>query len=175
LDSVQEIQQVLDKGADLILLPMIKSPTEVKKFLSILDGRAQSGILIETVEAVSCAEQIANLTVDVIYVGLFDLSLSRNDSNIFKPLVDGTVEKLRNVFKHESFGVGGLTTVDSGYPVPCLQLMSHLTRLKCDFTFLRNSFKKDIQNKDINQEICSIRNAWDRLSNDVNYGQTDNK
>ncbi len=161
----EEVEQAITHGADLILLPMVRQPEEVEYFLSLVSGRTQTGILIETVEACDCAQQLASFPLDRIYMGLFDLALSRNSNDLFNPLTDGTVERLRNIFAKSQFGVGGLTTVDAGAPVPCLELMAHLVRLGCDFTFLRNSFKRDIAGKNIKKELNLIRTAWAQLSN----------
>lgn len=166
----EEIEQAITHGADLILLPMVRSPEEVTHFLSLVAGRAQTGILLETVEACACAHQLAALSLDRVYVGLFDLLISRgkvisrDKGDIFTPLIDGTVENLRDVFHNTRFGVGGLTTVDRGAPVPCLEIMAHLVRINCDFTFLRNSFKRDVAGRSVPDELDRIRAAWKRLS-----------
>lgn len=158
-----EIEQAIAHGADLILLPMARKPQEVESFLALVAGRVQTGILVETVEACECADQLATLPLDRIYVGLLDLAISRNSTDLFTPLTDGTVEQLRNSFDKASFGVAGLTTIDAGCPIPSLELMAHLIRLGCDFTFLRNSFKRDIVGKNMHEELKQIRAAWTRF------------
>jgi hypothetical protein len=162
--TAKEIELAISYGADLILLPMVRTPEQVEQFLALIAGRTQTGILVETMEACSCAKQLADLQLDRVYVGLFDLYLSRGSGNIFTALTDGTVAELRNNFRHTSFGVGGLTTVDRGDPVPCLELMAHLIRLDCDFTFLRNTFKQDIVERNLAEELQRIRGAWTELS-----------
>ena len=162
--SPQEIKSAIEYGAGLILLPMVKTVQEVEDFLALVNNKVKTGILIETTEACEIADKLAKLPLNNIYVGLLDLSISRNCHDIFAPLIDGTVEKLRKTFINFYFGVGGLTTIDAGSPLPCLQLMNHLTRLNCDFTFLRNSFKKDIQGKNMAQEVTAIKQAWEKLS-----------
>lgn len=160
-----EVELAIAHGANLILLPMVRETEEVEHFLSLVAGRVQTGILVETVEACTCAPQLATLPLDRIYVGLFDLSISRGgNEDLFTPLIDGTVEQLRNTFHKNSFGVGGLTTIDGGNPVPCLELMAHLVRLGCDFTFLRNSFKRDVAGRNIHDELRLIHTAWQQLS-----------
>ena len=159
-----EVELAIAHGADLILLPMVRKPEEVEDFLSIVSDRVQTGILVETTEACDCAAQLATLPLNRIYVGLFDLSISRNSDDLFKPLMDGTVERLRNIFHASKFGVGGLTTVDAGSPVSCLELMAHLARLGSDFTFLRNSFKHDIAGKNMQDELAAIHAAWAQLN-----------
>ncbi len=159
-----EVELAITLGADVILLPMVRGPNEVATFLSLVAGRVQTGILVETVEACRCARQLAALPLDRVYTGLFDLSISRGHKDMFSPLTDGTVERLRNAFRNTSFGVAGLTTLDGGNPIPCLDLMGHLVRLGCDFTFLRNSFKRDLAGRNLQNELLRIRSAWAELA-----------
>lgn len=159
----QEVDLALRYGVDLILLPMVKSEDEVMRFLALLDGRAQAGILVETVEACERAAALSVLPLQRVYVGLFDLALSRGGGDLFDPLRDGTVERLRDLFKATSFGVGGLTTVDGGRPLPCLELMEMLARVGADFTFLRNSFKRDIVGRSLEVEVGKIRARWRQM------------
>lgn len=158
----KEIEQAISHGADLLLLPMVRSISEAKQFLELVNQRTQTGILVETTEACELATKLADLTLDRVYVGLFDLSISRGNNNLFSPLADGTVEQLREAFRDTRFGVGGLTTVDGGSPIPCRELMAELARIGCDFTFLRNSFKRDLAERDMDGEIQAIRQAWYR-------------
>ena len=161
--TLNEIEAAIQHGADLILLPMVRTPDEVALFLEQVAGRAQVGILVETVEACNCAEELSSFTLDRVYVGLLDLSLSRGTKDIFAPLRDGTIEHLRDIFYHTPFGVGGLTTIDKGYPLASTEIMANLAHLKCNFTFLRNSFKRDIIGKNIQHELSLIRATWKQL------------
>lgn len=160
----EEVDLAIALGADLILLPMVRRPEEVEAFLALVSGRAQTGILVETVEACTCAPQLAALPLDRVYVGLLDLSISRGGGGFFAPFTDGTAEQLRNTFHATSFGIGGLTTVDCGAPMPSIEIMAHLHRLGCDFTFLRNAFKRDIEGRDMAEEVLRMRAAWNQLT-----------
>ena len=84
-------------------------------------------------------------------------------NNIFEPFIDGAVDRLREIFHSIPFGVGGLTVVDKGAPVPCLRLMEEYARIEIDFTFLRRSFKKDIVGRDMRAEIDRVNETWNRL------------
>ena len=50
--SIDEIEAVISAGADIIMLPMWKSITEVKAFLEAINGRVHTILLLETKEAV---------------------------------------------------------------------------------------------------------------------------
>ena len=45
-DSEKEINQVIEAGADYIMLPMFKTRSEVEKFISLVDGRAKTILLL---------------------------------------------------------------------------------------------------------------------------------
>lgn len=117
-DSRQEMEEALRGGADEVLLPMVRSTTEVEQVLHWVAGRAGVGILVETREAVGLAEKLSRYPLSRVYVGLNDLAIDRGRANIFAALADGTVEYLRGVFR-VPFGFGGLTLPHRGYPVPC--------------------------------------------------------
>lgn len=137
-----EIATALDRGADELLLPMVRSPEQVERTLALLRGRAPLGILIETTAALACAAELGRLPLRRIYVGLNDLAIDRQTPGIFAPLVDGTLERLRPLI-HPPFGFGGLTLPECGHPVPCRLLMAELARLGATHSFLRRSFLAD--------------------------------
>ena len=74
-----------------------------------MNGRCGVGILIETLPAVAVAAGLAARPLSRIYVGLSDLRIARGSSQLFEPLVDGTVDRVRADVEHVPFGVAGLT------------------------------------------------------------------
>jgi hypothetical protein len=158
--TADEVDLAIDAGATDLFLPMVTSPTEAARFLECVAGRARAGILVETLAACAQAAALARLPWDAVYVGLNDLAIDRGSSSIFAPLADGLALQVRNCFSDVPFGIGGLTVVDQGHPIPCLLLMGELQRLRCDFTFLRRSFKRDIVGRDIPREVRRIRQCW---------------
>jgi hypothetical protein len=85
-------------------------------------------------------------------VGLNDLAIDRACPNIFQAVIDGTVENIRQAFT-VPFGFAGLTLPDRGFPIPCRLLIGEMARLKCQFSFLRRSFHRDIQGRDLVIEV----------------------
>jgi len=158
-----EVETAIKVGATCLFLPMVETQHEVKQFLSMVDGRVKAGIFIETVSACERADDLAKMPLDMVYVGLLDLAVCRGSKNLFLPFADGLLMRLRDTFTGTFFGAGGLTTVDSGAPVPCLELMAELVRIRCDFVFLRNSFKGDIANKNMTGEVKKIFDHWQIL------------
>lgn len=154
----EEVEQALDLGADEVLVPMVRRPEEVEHVLRLVDGRAGVGVMVETVDAVATAPRLARLPISRAYVGLVDLALDRGSPSIFHALVDGTVERVREAFT-VPFGFGGLTLPGLGAPVPTLLLLGEMSRLDCQFSFLRRSFIADTTGGDPAAGIAAIRHA----------------
>lgn len=159
-----EIEAAITAGATDLLLPMVKTPAEVEGFLAMVGGRVRAGILVETVSACRHASAVAALPLDLVYVGLNDLSIDRGTDSIFAPLRDGLALELRAHFAGIPFGLGGLTVVDGGRPIACLDLMAELARLGCDFTFLRRSFHREAAGRDLGVEVARMQQQWSRLA-----------
>ena len=156
--TAEEVETAIEKGADEILLPMVRTRGEVETVLKRADGRCAVGILIETRDAVRAAQELAHLPLSRVYVGLNDLAIDKGRSNIFESVADGTVERVRRYFELP-FGFGGATLPDRGRPIPCRLLLSEMARLQCSFTFLRRSFHTDIRGRDLAIEVPRIHRA----------------
>ena len=161
--TADEVEDAIDAGATQLLLPMVDTPAEVEAVLGLVDGRCELGILVETQAAVRNADALARLPLASVYIGLNDLAISRGSHSIFDAVADGTVEELRRIFTGAPFGFGGVTVVDGGRPVPFRLLMAELARLRCSFSFLRRSFKRDIIGHDMAHEVVRIRELWHQL------------
>jgi hypothetical protein len=153
-----QVESAIDAGADEILLPMVRRPEEVEVALAAADARAV-GILIETREALDCTEALAALPLSRAYVGLNDLAIERGTPSLFTALVDGTVETIRAAVEGVPFGFAGLTIPGGGSPVPTCLLLGELARLGADFTFLRRSFWRDVEGRDVAAAVVSMRAA----------------
>lgn len=151
-----EVEAALSAGADELLLPMVRASAEVEGVLDQVGGRAGTGILVETLEAVAAADELARLPLSRVYVGLNDLSIARGTPSIFAPLVDGLLDELRDRFAGVRFGFGGLTLPEAGAPVPCRLLLGEIARLRTSFTFLRRSFYRDVSGRDPAREVPRI-------------------
>ncbi len=86
--------------------------------LELVRDRVGLGILIETVAGAQIADQLGQLPLCRVYVGLNDLAIQRKTKSIFTPLVDGTLSKIRENIRGP-FGFGGLTLPELGKPIPC--------------------------------------------------------
>lgn len=115
--SEDEINQTIDAGADVIMLPMFKTAHEVEKFVRYVDGRAKVQLLVETAEAAENIDSILEVKgVDEIHIGLNDLHLSYNMTFMFELLCDDKVAALckKIAAKGIKYGFGGIARVGYG-------------------------------------------------------------
>jgi len=157
-----EVADAVAAGADEILLPMVRSTDQVDRTLDLVAGRCGLGILIETQDAVESAAAMATRPLSRVYVGLNDLRIDRRSTELFRPLVDGTVDAVRAVVP-QPFGVGGLTLPGGGFPVSSDLLAAELVRTGADFTFLRRAFTADMAGRDPYVEMPRLLDSVDRL------------
>lgn len=154
----EEIDEAVAGGADEVLLPMVRSAGEVVDAIRVARDRCGIGILVETVDAVRCAAELARLPISRAYIGLNDLSIERRSRSIFEPLADGLVDRIRPLFT-VPFGLAGLTLPESGRPIPCRLLIGEMSRLSCGFTFLRRSWRRDVLGRDPKVEVPRLKAA----------------
>lgn len=140
--SQQEINDVIEAGADMIMLPMWKSFHEVRNFLNAVDGRAKTTLLLETKEAVECLDEVlANSGFDEIHVGLNDLHLSYHLTFMFQLLTNGVVEELCRKFEKAGvpYGFGGIARIGEG-AVPAEKIIVEHYRLGSTRAILSRAF-----------------------------------
>lgn len=158
--SAGEVERAARLGATEVLVPMVRRVDEVEAVLRVAGGTVGVGVMVETVDAVERAAQLARLPITRAYVGLMDLALDRGSSSIFDAVVDGTLERVRTQMD-VPFGFGGLTVPGGGDPVPTALLLGEMARLGCGFTFLRRTFIADIDARriDAGEGVRAIRRA----------------
>lgn len=156
--TAAEIEAAVSAGADELLIPMVRTCADVELALELARGRAGVGILVETVDAIARARELGRLPVSRVFVGLNDLAIERGTPSIFSALVDGTVDRVRSAFS-APVGLAGMTLPEAGDPLPCRLLIGELVRLRCGFTFLRRSFRRDIAGRDLGVEVPRMRDA----------------
>jgi hypothetical protein len=142
-----EVDEAVARGADEVLLPMVRTPEQVDRTLDAVAGRCGLGILVETQDAVLRAAELTSRPLSRVYLGLNDLRIDRRSDNLFAPLTDGTADAVRAAVRGR-FGVAGLTLPGGGAPVPSTLLAAELVRLGADFTFLRRAFTADMAGRD---------------------------
>lgn len=156
-NSEREINDVIAAGADMIMLPMWKSVTEVKNFLKAVDNRCKTTLLLETKEAVECLDEVLdNGGMDEIHIGLNDLHLSYGMTFMFELLANGTIEKLTKKIRAKGlpYGFGGIARLGEG-ELPAERVIMEHYRLGSTRAILSRSFCNTDVTTDI-QEIDEI-------------------
>ncbi len=113
----EEIEQTIEAGADVIMLPMFRTSSEVERFVKCVNGRTKTILLFETAESVENADEILSVEgIDEVHIGLNDLHLAYGKDFMFELLCDDTVKKLCEKFKNKGikYGFGGIARVGHG-------------------------------------------------------------
>lgn len=142
-NSKNEIDEVVDAGADVIMLPYWKSVHEVECFIDAVAGRCKTNLLVETKEAVECIDTVIALKgIDEFHIGLNDLQISYRNKYMFEPYANGLLDSLSEKFKEAGvpFGVGGIGNFGAGFIPSPEQLITEQYRLGSTATILSRSF-----------------------------------
>ena len=140
--SKEEIDAIIENGAQIVMLPYFKTPKEVEQFVRLVDGRAKTFPLMETREAAENADEILRVDgIDEIYIGLNDMSLSYGYSFMFQLLANGTVDRLADKFRNQGlpFGFGGIASLTGGL-LPGAYVLKEHYRLGSSRGILSRSF-----------------------------------
>ena len=164
-NSIQEIDDVISAGADIIMLPMWKSVEEVVKFIKAVDGRCKTTLLLETKEAAECLDKVLDqCNMDEIHIGLNDLHLSYGMTFMFELLADGTVEKLTKKIRSKGipYGFGGIARLGEG-DLPAEKVIMEHYRLGSTRAILSRSFC----NTDLITDISNIEELFKKNMRDL--------
>lgn len=140
--SEEEIHAVIEAGADLVMLPYFTTAEEVKRFVSIVNGRAKVFPLLESKAALERVDEILEIPgIDEIHVGLNDLSLDLKKKFLFELLADGTVDALCEKFRKKGipYGFGGIGRLGKG-DLPAQRILMEHYRLGSGCVILSRSF-----------------------------------
>lgn len=140
--SEQEINKVIAYGADIIMLPFFTEPEEVRKFIEIVDGRARTCLLVETIGAEKNLDEILNIRrIDEVHIGLNDLHLQYQMQFMFELLSNGKVEEICKKIKAKGipYGFGGIAKLDEGM-LPARHIIAEHYRLGSTMAILSRSF-----------------------------------
>lgn len=168
-----EIDAVVDEGADTLMLPMYRETGEIETFLSMVDGRAHVLPLAETVGAVNNIGNTAALEgLREVYLGLNDLHLERKSPFMFEPLISDVVDDFCRIAKNAgcSYGFGGIARMHEGELPGAFVLAEHLrlgsTSVILSRTFHRKGegFKDEEARREFRSEIEKLRHIESRLA-----------
>lgn len=140
--SQQEIDQVIAYGADIVMLPFFTTADEARKFVNMVDGRARTCLLLETIGAEQSLDEILEIPgVDEIHIGLNDLHLQYHMQFMFELLANGKVEEITKKIKTKGipYGFGGIAKLDEGM-LPARHVIAEHYRLGSSMAILSRSF-----------------------------------
>lgn len=142
-NSEKQIDDVIEAGAQIVMLPYWKSVEEVRKFVHAIKGRAKTMLLLETKEAVECLDDVLEVSgIDEIHLGLNDLHLSYGLTFMFELYPNGMIESITQKIKAKNipFGIGGMGRFNAGLlPKPEDVIIEHY-RLGSNAIILSRSF-----------------------------------
>ena len=165
--SKEEIDDAINAGADILMLPYFKTENEVKTFIQLVNGRAKVLPLVETPESVECIDKILKLKgIDEIFIGLNDLSLGYGMKFMFQLLADGTVEKLCQKFKAKGipYGFGGIAALGKGM-LPSEMVIAEHYRLGSTCAILSRSFC----NANVITDLNEVERIFDINLKEIRY------
>ncbi len=175
--SLDEVEEVIDRGADIIMLPMFSSVEDLAEFAEIVKGRVASYPLVETPSALSDFRRLSDWAlcnhVEGYHIGLNDLHLAKGLSFMFEAMLDTDFKKAVCSFKQKGirFGVGGVGRVGSGI-LPAEVILKEYYRLGCCRTILSRSFKEEVFSCDITREVMRIKAVYENsATSDLNANQ----
>lgn len=163
--SKDEIDAVIEAGADIIMLPYFKSVEEVSTFINYVGGRAKTILLVETIEAANLIDEILEVPgIDMIHLGLNDLHLAKGMRFMFELLADGTVDMLGGKIKAKGipFGFGGIATLDGGALPGSMVLKEHV-RLSSSMVIVSRSFC----NTDVVKDLDGVKQIFEKGIADI--------
>jgi hypothetical protein len=167
--SADEIDKVIEAGADRLMLPYFKTLDEVRHYADLVDQRVPITLLIETAPAARLADSLAALEfISDFHIGLNDLNLSlqtgkQTISLIHSPIVEAVVQA---VHKHgKSCGIGGVAIPGkTDLPISADTVLDRYVELNSNAAMLSRSFDGDLNScKAFIEAVKLLRSALNRL------------
>lgn len=167
-NTKKQIDDVILAGADIVMLPFFRTYAEVEYFFGCIDGRVKTKLLFEHIDSLPLIEPLNNkFSIDEIYFGLNDLSLSIGYNFMFSVLTNNILDnaisycKLNNI----RFGIGGIGSYNNG-KIPGKLILREYKRLGANSTILSRSIVNLFnQNENIfTNEVNLLRKEWDNLN-----------
>lgn len=141
-NSQEEIDKVIEYGADIIMLPFFSTVQEAGQFVEMVNGRARTCLLLETIGAEECLDELLKIQgVDEIHIGLNDLHLQYHQTFMFELLANGKVEEICKKIQAKGiqYGFGGIAKLDEGM-LPARHIIAEHYRLGSSMAILSRSF-----------------------------------
>ena len=109
--SISEISDVISRGAQIVMLPMVRDREQASRVVDAVNGRARTSLLIETADALNhCDELLSAEGIDEAHIGLNDLAIDLGRESIFEALTDRLLDGIASVAAQRRirFGFGAV-------------------------------------------------------------------
>jgi hypothetical protein len=153
-----EVEKVIEYGADIIMLPMAMDANDAKTLVEYVGGRAKVCIMIETPQSLTRIDDILNVSgVDELFIGLNDMHIGLGLNFMFEVLSGGLVEYLAEKCNKKGipFGFGGIARIGDGM-LPAEKILGEHIRLGSTSVILSRTFKNSNIN-DLNKEVNKVK------------------
>lgn len=157
--TAEEVEAVLARGAELLMLPMFTAAHQLAEFVRIVAGRSPVVPLLETSGALeSLPEWIALPGLAEVFVGLNDLHLSLGQRFMFEPLALGLVDRVAAAARARDlrFGFGGIARLDEGQ-LPGRDVLAEHVRLGSRAVILSRTFHRSDSATSFEDEVAALR------------------
>ena len=168
--TAAELDTVLTQGADSVMLPMFKTPGELRAFSHMVAGRVPVVALLETAGALHSLDAWVDTPgLSEVFVGLNDLHLSLGCAFMFEPLASGLVDRVSARVHSQGlrFGFGGIARLDEGL-VPGRDVLAEHVRLGSAAVILSRTFHRPSEHNaaahGFEAEVAALRQAERDLS-----------
>lgn len=162
-DTEAEVDAILARGADRLMLPMFRHPDQASRFLDIVAKRAPVTLLVETAAAFARLPQLLELGGDFdIHIGLNDLHLEYKLDFMFELFSSGLLDHAAQLCKAHDvpFGVGGIARVGQGL-VPAEMVVAEHIRLGSTRVILSRDFSaSEMDDEATLEEVEKLRQAF---------------
>lgn len=159
-NSRAEIDEVLNRGADRIMLPMFNHPDQVAQCIDLIDGRSPLTLLLETAAALVRLPQILSIEgIDDFHIGLNDLHLDMGLDFMFELFGSGLLDHVAQLIRAKglSFGIGGVACLGEGKLPAELILAAHM-HLGSERVILSRDFTESVKDgRSLEGEVLKIR------------------
>jgi hypothetical protein len=155
-----EIEEVIARGADRIMLPMFTHQDEVSSCLDLINGRVPLTLLLETAAAFVRLPQLLDINgFDDIHFGLNDLHLDFGLDFMFELFSSGLLDYAARLIREANipFGIGGVSCLGSGMLPAELILAAHI-HMGSEMVILSRSFLRSVNPGDsLEHHIMQMR------------------
>jgi HpcH/HpaI aldolase/citrate lyase family len=165
--TARQLDEVLDRRGEVVMLPMAESPSEAREFTGLVDGAATVVLLVETREGIRRLPELVGIDgVDEVHIGLNDLALSLGVRNRWLALAGDLVVRAGSIVTGagKRFGLGAVGRPgDRGLPIPVDLVYAQYPRTGATAALLSRSFFRDGPGEDLATDVALLRSelsAW---------------